>query len=87
MIMSDKAASAPVTVGQVWRDNDVRAVGRLTRDLKITAVGETHANADVFFPYTRSASAAAAPPRTTRVRIDRFKPTPNGYVLMKDVAP
>ena len=59
----------PVRVGQVWRDNDPRERGRLIRIMDIETDGRA-----------RCSSRG----RTVRIRLDRFKPTSNGYVLHKE---
>lgn len=59
----------PVRPGQVWRDNDPRQRGRLIHIIDVEADGRARC---------RSRG------RTVRIRLDRFKPTSNGYVLHKE---
>ena len=59
-----------VKVGQVWQDNDARSGGRQGRVLEVT---ETHARVEWYSG------------TSTKVRLDRFKPTSTGYRLIKDV--
>jgi len=53
-------------VGQIWQDNDKRGYGRRVR---IVEIDGTHA---VCEEVTR-------PRRRTRIRLDRFRATANGY--------
>lgn len=70
-----------VRPGQIWRDNDKRAKGR---HVKVVDVDGTHATVKLWM--TRAASSSTATPgRRTRVRLDRFRPTSTGYVLVRDV--
>ncbi len=75
-----------VRVGQIWADNDKRSQGRRLRVVAIEpAVPAT--------PHHRAVPERAvvrdineAPHKGfTRVRLDRFRPTSNGYRLIKDV--
>lgn len=69
-----------VRVGQIWRDNDKRGYGR---HVKVIEVDATHATVSLWM--TRSASSNTAKPgRLTRIRLDRFRPTSTGYVLVRD---
>jgi hypothetical protein len=60
-----------VRVGQVWRDADKRSDGRR---LLVVAVDATHA----------TVTSAERAGRRTRIRLDRFRPTSNGYRLERD---
>jgi hypothetical protein len=68
-----------VQPGQTWADNDPRSTGRT---LRILAVTETHAIAEVLTG--RGARDNRAAGRTTRIRLDRMRPTANGYRLVTD---
>lgn len=59
-----------VKVGQRWKDNDRRSGGRIG---KVLEVGETHARVEWYSG------------TSTRIRLDRFKPTSTGYRLIEDV--
>jgi hypothetical protein len=72
--------SIEVRVGQVWRDNDKRACGRKVRVVEIDG---THAVVELH--QARSVGHQGAKPgRRTRIRLDRFRPTATGYVLVQD---
>lgn len=60
-----------VKIGQIWRDNDKRHTTRLVEVIAI--VGD---RAVVFNPATE---------KRTKIMLKRFKPTSQGYVLVKDV--
>lgn len=62
-----------VQVGQVWIDNDSRGYGRR---MEILEIDETHA-------VTKSPSGRG---RTTRIRLDRFRPNSTGYRLLRATA-
>ncbi len=68
-----------VKVGQVWADNDKRSAGRHVKVIGIEPV------------YKQAVVRPAAPDgrligaRVTRIRLTRFRPTSNGYRLVKDV--
>ena len=64
-----------VRKGQLWADNDKRCRGRM---LRIHDVGPTHAVA-----YAWDDNSVEG--KTTRIRLDRFKPTSTGYRLVEDV--
>jgi len=67
-----------VRVGQIWADNDKRSRGRKVR---VVEVGETHATVEeVVTGWT------GRPPRRTRIRLDRFRPTSTGYRLVSEGA-
>jgi hypothetical protein len=63
-------------VGQIWQDNDPRSYGRY---LKITAVDDTHATVRQVALTPQGATVVRPGARTTRVRLDRFRPTSTGY--------
>lgn len=72
-----------VRVGQVWADNDPRSVGRT---LEVVAVDSTHATCKVLtgrLPEVNN-GFVSTPVKSTRVRLDRFRPTATGYKLVKD---
>lgn len=64
------ADSTAPKVGQVWADNDKRSAGRKVRIISIDA---THATV-----------IDMRGKRDTRIRLDRFRPTSNGYRLVDD---
>jgi hypothetical protein len=76
----------PVRVGQIWADNDPRAEGR---SVHVVAVDATHATVALVDQRGRPARNTpvqrAEPGRQTRIRLDRFRPTSNGYRLLEDV--
>jgi len=65
------AVKIKVRVGQVWRDNDPRM--QYQRDLTVLSIKGKYATCRV-----------GLRGKTTRVRLDRFKPTMTGYKLVKD---
>ncbi|MFI6889167.1 DUF6354 family protein [Streptosporangium canum] len=64
---------------QVWADNDSRARGRKVR---VVEVDETHATVE---QVDGRAVDRGKSGRRTRIRLDRFRPTSTGYVLIEDV--
>lgn len=60
-----------VEVGQVWADNDPRGYGR---KLRVVEVDQTHATVE---------AVADQRGRRTRIRLDRFRQTANGYRLVE----
>ncbi len=77
----------------MWADNDYRAAGRT---LRVTAVDATHATCTVLTDrtvstyrhpggYVHGTGTTHGVGRTTRIRIDRFRPTTTGYRLVSDV--
>lgn len=62
-----------VEVGQIWEDNDPRGYGRW---IKVLSIDGTHAT--VQSPSGRG--------RKTRIRLNRFRPTRSGYVLVTPAA-
>lgn len=71
-----------VRVGQIWRDNDKRGYGRQVRVVETDA---THAVVEQHVPRGGARGASHLKPRRTRIRLDRFRPTSTGYVLVQDV--
>jgi hypothetical protein len=69
-----------VRVGQVWRDNDKRGYGRTVCVIETDA---THAVVELVVG-RGVGSQQAKPGRRTRIRLDRFRPTSTGYVLVQD---
>jgi hypothetical protein len=69
----------PITVKprQIWQDCDPRSAGRY---LLVEEVGPTHA---VVLQVDRRGEVVGKE-RRTRIRLDRFRPTSNGYRLIKD---
>lgn len=76
--MSEQPAVRP---GQVWADNDKRSAGRQVR---VVSVDDTHATV-VLHAVRPGGHQQAQLGRKTRVRLDRFRPTPTGYRLVSDV--
>lgn len=66
-----------VKVGQVWQDADPRDQGRYLRVVETT---DTHA----IVMRTDRHGAVWGKERRTRIRLDRFRPTSNGYRLIQD---
>jgi hypothetical protein len=69
-----------VKPGQIWQDNDKRCHGRQVRIVEIYgthAVVELHRSRGVGDDH-------AKPGRRTRIRLDRFRPTATGYVLVQE---
>lgn len=62
-----------VEKGQVWEDADPRSVGR---KLRILEVGETHA----------TVQSPTGKGRIGTIRLNRFRPTSNGYRLIEAAA-
>lgn len=91
-------AQPSVRIGQVWADNDKRAAGRELRILYLWSRPQTfrEANgqqpADVHYAncvVVRDDRKGRVAPRTVGrhvdIRLDRFRPTSTGYLLIKDV--
>lgn len=76
-----------VRPGQIWADNDYRMKGRKVQILELIEIaGEPAARVIV----TANAKGAVKPlrtdqPRTTIIRVRRFKPNATGFVLETDV--
>lgn len=73
--MSD---TAPVEIGQVWEDTDWRMHGRRIR---IEIINKNRGVALVRV-VSNGESMSRSVGRTTRIRLDRFKPTSTGYRLV-----
>lgn len=81
-----------VRVGQVWQDNDKREYGRKLRVVEIVNVHIPGQSSPTGVPHAVVELVAgrgvgygqAKPGRRTRIRLDRFKPTANGYRLVQD---
>jgi hypothetical protein len=58
--------TTPVEPGQVWADNDKRGYGR---QVTVQSIDETHAT-------------VTDGKRTSRIRLNRFRPTSTGYRLV-----
>lgn len=63
-------------VGQIWADNDPRVPDRF---LEIVSVDDTHATMRQVARTPQGASAILPGVRSTRIRLDRFRPTSTGY--------
>ncbi len=68
-----------VRPGQVWADNDKRSS---SRKLRVVEVDETHAIVEEYIP--PGARLRTKPPRRSRIRLDRFRPTATGYRLVQE---
>lgn len=81
-----------VKPGQIWQDCDKRGYGR---HIRVEAIEDARPAPD---RHSRDVPARAvvvecgidgrihgSRPRRTRIRLDRFKPTSNGYRLITDV--
>lgn len=64
-----------VKVGQVWADNDWREAGR---QMRVDRIEGDHA----FCTVTAQKDGKLNRRKRTRIRLDRFKPTQRGYVLV-----
>jgi hypothetical protein len=90
--MSEKVSTPQVRPGQVWADNDKRAAGRTLRVDRIEngkAVCTVLTNSDYYqreVEAGRSAWVVDKVGKTTRISLQRFKPTNTGYRLVEDVA-
>lgn len=61
-----------VRIGQVWEDNDKRAAGRRVEIVRI----------DGEFAFARNLGTK----KVTRIRLNRFRPTHNGYRFVSETA-
>ena len=82
--MSTKQSAPDVRVGQVWADNDWRSKGRRVR---VDAIGPGP-GINARFAYA-SCTVVAHPDarvigKKTEIRVNRFKPTSTGYVLVQE---
>ncbi|MGW5352227.1 hypothetical protein ACWERV_17160 [Streptomyces sp. NPDC004031] len=71
------------TPGQIWADNDPRSEGRY---LRIKTVDTTHVTAAQILRNgdgTFTDAPLAPGMRTTRIRLDRLRPTSSGYRLVQ----
>jgi hypothetical protein len=77
-------ANEPVRVGQVWKDNDPRIS---SRDPRLILVVKIYVSINLSFAFCQRCDTKGSPitKRITRIRLDRFRPTSTGYVLVKDV--
>lgn len=73
------AERVEVRPGQIWADNDPRSEGRTIR---IEFVGSESAACRILANPT--AAHADRRGKITRIRLDRFRPTSNGYRLLGD---
>ncbi len=76
-----------VSIGQAWLDNDTRAQGR---KIRVLSISDGYATCEIIadraepvpvrgkWNYTRPAGFTPVG-RTTKIRVDRFKPTSTGY--------
>lgn len=74
-----------VKPGQIWQDCDPRSYGRhlLVETIEEPA-GRAPARAVVLL-VDIAGRAAGSRERRTRIKVDRFRPTSNGYRLIRDV--
>ena len=69
-----------VAPGQVWADNDPRVGTHGRRFLEVLSVGSTHATVRGYRTHVLpNRKIKKVYSKTTRIRLDRFKPTTNGY--------
>jgi hypothetical protein len=70
-----------IKVGQVWMDNDYRSNGRVLEVVHVTYDGKLiHCRV-----LTEIGGRPAKKEREARIKRERFRPTSNGYRLLKDV--
>ena len=81
----EKSEVVKVLVGQVWRDLDERS--GTERWLTITAVDvkSRRATCSTMVRVRGIEGAPLKPGRSTRVRLDRLRPSSTGYKLVSDV--
>ncbi len=72
--------TAPVAVGQVWRDNDKRSVNRAVR---VDRIDGEYAQCTVGHLLDGTFMAGN---RKAHIRVTRFRPVSTGYALVLDVA-
>jgi hypothetical protein len=74
---------ANVGIGQVWKDNDKRQASRF---VLVTRIWERTNEGGACYAICRLCNAEGQPltKRETRIRLDRFRPTSTGYVLVKE---
>ncbi|GII87093.1 hypothetical protein Ssi03_50830 [Sphaerisporangium siamense] len=72
-----------VRPGQVWAGCDKRSAGR---KVHVVEVGDTHAVVEAYIP-PGARHLHTRPPRQSRIRLDRFRPTSTGYRLVSAEAP
>ncbi len=69
-----------VAVGQVWMDNDPRVHLNGRRFVEVISVDATHATVRGFRTHVAAnRKTRKVYSKTTRIRLDRFKPTSTGY--------
>lgn len=73
----------PPAVGQVWKDNDKRVP---YRHLLVTAVDATHVTAVEVTYNAKQGRVLGLSGRTTRLRINRLRPTSTGYVYVTTIS-
>lgn len=81
-----------VKPGQIWADNDPRGYGREVRVIEIvrrhTGGNGAHYPAGVEHAVVEQVDprgGSGKPGRRSTIRLDRFRPTANGYRLIRDV--
>lgn len=70
--------TAPVAVGQVWRDNDKRVAAN--RAVHVDRIDGDYAQCTV--GRLQPGGAFVAANRKAHIRLSRFRPTSTGYVLV-----
>lgn len=65
-----------VRVGQIWQDWDTRYRDRV-RLVEVKAINGAHAECDSWYP----GDPGPVRVRSTRIRLERFRPTGQGYKL------
>jgi len=70
----------PVAPGQVWVDNDPRVHLHGRRFVEVISVDRTHATVRGYRTHIApGGKIRKVYSKTTRIRLDRFKPTSTGY--------
>ncbi len=73
-----------VRPGQVWQDNDSRAVGQYLRCVQVLAVDEATVTVTAIRTKEFPSGARVGVGKTRKIRLSRMKPTSTGYRLVKD---
>lgn len=82
---ADEALYPPkgsIRPGQVWQDNDRRAVGQYLRYVKIIDVRKDHVLVEAVRTPQFPSGERVGVGKTRKIRIDRMRPTSTGYRLV-----
>lgn len=71
-----------VEVGQTWADNDPRGIRRKVTIQAIEEITDPFSHRKVAYAHCIQWRADGKPGRKTRIRLDRFRATSNGYTLV-----